>query len=171
MAAGKTAATQIDQLEIRRLEVKRQLLQRRLVNLEIKSPVDGIVVAGDLQRSEGVPVSVGQVLYEVAPLRQMTAELAITDEEISGVSSGMPVTLRLDSHPECQWRGMLARIHPRSVTREKDNVFLGEIPLDNSDGALRPGMKGRAVVRTGSRSLGWVLFHRPWNYLMTWLDW
>ena len=105
MAAGKTAAAQIDQLEIQRQEVKRQLLQRRLANLEIKSPVDGIVVAGDLERSEGVPVSVGQVLYEVAPLGQMTAELAITDEEISGVSAGMPVTLRLDSHPERQWSG------------------------------------------------------------------
>ena len=57
------------------------------------------------------------------------------------------------------------------VTREKDNVFLGEIPSDNADGALRPGMKGRATIRTGSRSLAWVLFHRPWNYLMTWLDW
>lgn len=171
MAAGKTAAAQVDQLETQRQEVKRQMLERRLASLEIKSPVDGIVVAGDLQRSEGVPVNVGQVLYEVAPLGRMTAELAITDEEISGVSSGMPVTLRLDSHPERQWSGALARIHPRSVTREKDNVFLGEIPLDNADGALRPGMKGRATVRTGPRSVGWVLFHRPWNYLMTWLDW
>jgi hypothetical protein len=171
MAAGKTAAAQIDQLEAQRQEVKRQLLQRRLANLEIKSPVDGIVVAGDLERSEGVPVNVGQILYEVAPLGRMIAELAITDEEISGISPGMPVTLRLDSHPERQWSASLARIHPRSVTREKDNVFLGEIPLDNADGALRPGMKGRATVRSGFRSLGWVLFHRPWNYLLTWLDW
>jgi hypothetical protein len=67
--------------------------------------------------------------------------------------------------------GAIARIHPRSVTREKDNVFLGEIPLDNEDGDLRPGMKGRAAIRTGWRCLGWVLFHRPWNYLLTWLDW
>lgn len=171
MAAGKTAAAQIDQLETQRQEVKRQLLERRLANLEIKSPVDGIVVAGDLQRSEGVTVGVGQVLYEVAPLGQMTAELAITDEEIAGVASGMPVTLRLDSQPQRQWSGSLVRIHPRSVTREKDNVFLGEIPLDNTDGALRPGMKGRANIRTGSRSLAWVLFHRPWNYLTSWLDW
>ena len=171
MAAGKIAAAQIDQIEIQRQEVKRQLLQRRLTNLEIKSPVDGIVVAGDLERSEGVPVNVGQVLYEVAPLGRMIAELAISDEDISGISSGMPVTLRLDSHPERDWSGALLRIHPRSVTREKDNVFLGEIPLDNSDGALRPGMRGRASVRTGPRCLGWVLFHRPWNYFMTWLDW
>jgi hypothetical protein len=79
--------------------------------------------------------------------------------------------LRLDSQPGRQWRATLARIHPRAVTREKDNVFLGEVPLDNADGVLRPGMKGRATVRTGTRSLGWVLFHRPWNYLMTWFDW
>ena len=171
MAAGKTAEAQIDQLEIQRQEVKRQLLERRLANLEIKSPVDGIVVAGDLQRSEGVPVNVGQVLYEVAPLDQMTAELAIGDEDISGVASGMTVALRLDSQPERQWSGAIEQIHPRSVTREKDNVFIGEIPLDNTDGALRPGMKGRATIRTGSRSLAWVLFHRPWNYLTTWWDW
>ena len=63
MAAGKTAAAQIDQLETQRQEVKRQLLERRLANLEIKSPVDGIVVTGDLDAPEGVPVSVGQVLY------------------------------------------------------------------------------------------------------------
>ena len=93
-------------LEFQRQEVKRQLLQRRLANLEIKSPVDGIVVAGDLQRSEGVPVSVGQVLYEVAPLGRMTAEAAIGDEEISAVSAGMSVTLRLDSQPERQWRAV-----------------------------------------------------------------
>jgi biotin carboxyl carrier protein len=171
MAAGKTAAAQIDHLEIQRLEVKRQLLERRLANLEIKSPVDGIVVAGDLQRSEGVQVNIGQVLYEVAPLSQMTAELAIPDEDISAASLGMPVTVRLDSLPERRWTGDLARIHPRSVTREKDNVFMGEIPLDNADGAVRPGMEGRATIRTGSRSLGWVLFHRPWNYVTVWLDW
>ena len=171
MAAGKTAAAQIDQFEFQRQEVKRQLIERRLANLEIKSPVDGIVVAGDLERSEGVPVSVGQVLYEVAPLGQMTAELAIADEDISRVVPGMPVTLRLDSHPERQWSGALTRIHPRSVTREKDNVFLGEFPLENADGALRPGMKGRATIRAGARSLAWVLFHRPWNYLTSWLDW
>ena len=65
----------------------------------------------------------------------------------------------------------VARIHPRSVTREKDNVFLGEIPLDNADGALRPGMKGRATVRTGSRSLGWVCSIGRGIISMTWLDW
>ena len=33
-----------------------------------------------------------------------------------------------------------------------------------------PGMKGRAKVVTGHRALGWILFHKPWEYLtkLTW---
>jgi multidrug efflux pump subunit AcrA (membrane-fusion protein) len=170
MAGGKTAAAQIDELDAQRQQVRSNLLEERFAHLEIKSPIDGIVVSGDLQRSEGVPVSVGQVLYEVAPLDRLTAELAIADEEISLVAEDMPVSLRFDAHPDVRWDGPIARIHPRSVTREKDNVFLGEIVLDNAEGTLRPGMKGHAHVRAANQSLGWVVFHKPWNYLRSWLD-
>ena len=48
--------------------------------------------------------------------------------------------------------------------------FLAEVVLDNSGGMLRPGMKGQARIRTTDRCLGWVLFHKPWNYLRAWLD-
>ena len=171
LAGGKIAAAQIDQLESQRQEVKRQLLDKRLEHLDVKSPIDGIVVSGDLERSEGVPVTVGQVLFEVAPLDPMTAELAIPDEEIARVDTGMSATVMLDAFPGCRWSGDLVRIHPRSVTREKDNVFLGEIVLGGADGTLRPGMKGHARVRTASHCLGWILFHKPWNYLASWLGW
>ena len=43
--------------------------------------------------------------------------------------------------------------------------------LDNTDLALRPGMKGHARIRTAHRSLWWIVFHRPWNHLASWLDW
>ena len=128
------------------------------------------MVSGDLQRSEGVPVSVGQVLYEIAPLNELTAELAIGDEEISHVEENMHASLRFDAHPDMCWSGGISRIHPRSVTREKDNVFLGETVLDNADGVLRPGMKGHARIRAANHCLAWLLFHKPWNYLRSWLD-
>jgi multidrug resistance efflux pump len=171
MALGKTAAAQMDQLETQRLELKRKLLENRLAQLGIRSPIDGIVISGDLERSQGVPVAVGQVLFEVAPLQSMLAELAVPDEEISRVEMDMTAAISLDAYPETAWNGAITRIHPRSVTREKDNVFLGEVHLDNTDLTLRPGMKGRAKVSTGNRSLGWILFHKPWQYVVSWLDW
>lgn len=171
MASAKTAVAQMDQLEIERLELKRALLENRLKQLEIRSPINGIVISGDVERSEGVPVEIGQVLFEVAPLDSMLVELAIPDNEISHINAGMPTTVRLDAHSGSLWSGSLKRIQPRSVTRETDNVFLGELPLDNADRVLKPGMKGRGKIRTASHSLGWILFHKPWDHAMTWLGW
>jgi multidrug efflux pump subunit AcrA (membrane-fusion protein) len=170
MAGGKTAAAQIDQLETERQRVKRQLLEERLAHLDIKNPIDGIVVSGDLERSQGVPVNVGQVLYEVAPLDHLMAEVAIADEDITRVDERMTATLQFDAHPGAHLGGEISRIQPRSVTREKDNVFLGEILLDNDQGTLRPGMKGHARIRAADQRLGWILFHKPWEYVCSWLD-
>ena len=65
----------------------------------------------------------------------------------------------------------MTAIQPRSVTREKDNVFLAEVPLDNHDLTLRPGMKGHARIRTAKHTLGWIFFHKPWGYAVSWLGW
>lgn len=169
MAAGKVAATQIDQLETERLALKQTLLDRRREHLHIKSPLAGIVISGDLQRSEGVPVTVGQVLYEVAPLEALVAELAIPDDSVAAVAAGRDVSVWLDAYPGTTWTGPLGRINPRSVVREHDNVFIGELRLENQGSLLRPGMKGHARIAAGSRPLGWVLLHKPWHWALAWL--
>jgi hypothetical protein len=171
MATGKTTAAQIDKLEMERLEQKKRLLMRRLEHLEIKSPIDGIVISGDLQRSEGVPVAVGQVLYEVAPLDHMVAEVAITDEERSHAQESQSVRVKLDAFPGASWSAPLTRINPRSELRDDDNVFIGEVALENIDGLLRPGMRGEAKISSGRRPLVWIILHKPWNSLLGWMGW
>ena len=57
---------------------------------------------------------------------------------------------------------MQERIHPRSEVVDDESVFIAELKLDNPDGSLRPGMNGQARVESERRSLGWVLFHKPW---------
>lgn len=171
LAAGKVAAAQIDRLECERLDQKRQLLEHRSQNLEIKSPLTGIVLSGDLKRSEGVSVTVGQRLYEVAPLEQMIIEVMVPDEEIPLVARQQEVEIRLDAFPGRVWKGPLSRIHPRSEVHDEQNVFLGEVLLPNDDLEWRPGMKGRAKIASGPQRLGWILFHEPWNRLALWLGW
>jgi hypothetical protein len=101
----------------------------------------------------------------------MIVEVAIADDEVSYVSKGQDVTVRLDAYPFRTWRAVLTKVQPRSEIRDQDNVFIGEAELDNSDGALRPGMKGRAKIVTGLRPVGWILFHKPWEYLTKKLRW
>lgn len=169
MATGKAAAAQIDKLEMERLEHRRQLLLNRTEHLEIRSPVDGIVVSGDLERAEGAPLTVGQTLFEIAPLQRMIAELSILDDEIAHVGQGQEVKVAFDAYPDSRWPSTLDRIHPRSETRDEANVFIGEVPLENPVGALRPGMKGQATIVTPARSLAWILFHKPWERIAGWL--
>jgi multidrug efflux pump subunit AcrA (membrane-fusion protein) len=183
LSGGKTAPAQIDALECERLAARRKLVERRIEHLDVKSPIDGIVVSGDLQRSQGVPVTIGQVLYEIAPLEKMIAELAVPDEEITHVAIGQKASISLAAHPGDTGTGTISRLHPRAVTREKDNVFIAEVALaddssygklpaaDNQAGALRPGMKGHARIHSEWHTLAWITFHRPWNYLISWLGW
>jgi multidrug efflux pump subunit AcrA (membrane-fusion protein) len=169
VAAGKTAAGQIDNLQMQIQDQKRQLLDSRIKNLEIKSPTAGIVVSGDLERSEGAPVTVGQALYEIAPLDQMIVEIEVHDEDVSHVKAGQKVVVKLDAYPERVWTGTIKNIHPRSEVRDGKNVFIAEVSLGEDGEVLRPGMKGFATVTTSSHTILWICFHKAWYTALRWL--
>lgn len=170
-ASHSYADQRIAALEAERLELQLQLLDHRAENLEIKSPVDGIVVSGDLERAEGAPLTVGQTLFEIGPLDQMILEVAVPDADIGLVEAGQPVRVRLDAFPGDSWQLALSNLHPRSEIRDDRNVFVAEAAMENPAGRLRPGMQGRAKVQTPSRALAWILFHRPWEELTKRVSW
>ncbi len=169
--AGRYADAQIAKLEIERLNLELQLLDYRAENLEIKSAVAGIVTSGDLERAEGAPLTIGQTLFEIAPLEEMIIEVAVSDDEVSYIHQGQPIKVRLDAYPGETWRAAVEKVQPRSEIRDENNVFIAEAELANTDGRLRPGMKGRAKVVTERRAIGWILFHKPWEYLTKRLNW
>lgn len=171
MAKHDFGSAQVAKLEMDRLKVREQLLTKRSEHLEIRSPIEGLVVMGDLKKSEGVPLSVGERLFEIAPLEQMVVEVLISEADIAWAKPDQTVDIVLDAYPETTWTGTLTRIHPRAELREEEHVFIGEVILDNPDAVLRPGMRGRAKITGPKKPLGWNLFHQPWYELRYWLGW
>jgi RND family efflux transporter MFP subunit len=165
MATQKVADAQAAKLEMERLDLKIQLLEHRAENLEVRSPIDGIVISGDLERAEGAPLTVGQTLFEVAPLDQMVVELAVPEDDISYVREELDVAVRLDAYPGRTWTAPITKIHPRAEIRQSQNSFIAELHLDNSDEVLRPGMNGRAKIVGPRRALAWNLFHKAADWL------
>lgn len=165
------AEAQIAKLEMQRLQLRLRLLDHRAAHLEIRAPVAGVVASGDLERAEGAPLTVGQTLFEIAPLDKMIVEVAVEDAEVASIQGGQPVTVRLDAFPGETWEASVDKVHPRSEIRDDQNVFIAEAALRNDDGRLRPGMKGRAKIVTPDRSLGWILFHKPWEYVGKKISW
>lgn len=160
-SARDAAATQISELEIEQLNAKIDLVNFKKKNLEIKSTVDGIVLQGELEDAEGAPVRTGDVLIEVAPLDALRMELNVPESDIAYIDVEQEATVVLDGAPFEPIDGKIELIRPASEVRDNKNVFVSEIEIDNSARLLRPGMQGRAKITAGSRSLGWVLFHRP----------
>jgi multidrug efflux pump subunit AcrA (membrane-fusion protein) len=158
-------------LEMERLTLKIQLLEDQVNNLEIKSPLRGVVVSGDPEKIEGARMAMGQTIAEIAPLDKMLVEVQIPDRQIEQVTEGARVGIRFDAAPGALHRGELSRIYPRAEQRDGHNVFIGIVELDNPLGELRPGMNGKASVAGERHCLAWNLFHPAWDQICFWLTW
>jgi len=84
---------------MQRHQAKITILNQRLKNLDVRTPINGIVVSGDLENSVGVPLELGQTLFEIAPLEAMVAEVGVPEAEADYVQPGMQVQLKFDSFP------------------------------------------------------------------------
>lgn len=169
VATHESGKAELSRLERDRLGLRLQLLEHRDENLRIRSPITGIVVSGDLKKSEGSPLTVGQALFEIAPLDSMVVELAIAASDITYVRPGMTVTFRLDSSPFTPRQATIGRIHPRAEVRDGEHVFVAEVPMQNGDDAFRPGMHGWARIDGYRYPLAWNLLRKPLGALASWL--
>ena len=163
------AESQISELEARRIQSQTQLLETRVLNLEIRSPITGVVVSGDNKKLEGAPLKTGQTLFEIAPLGEMIVELLIPEDDYAYVKPDMPVQIRLSAFPTQPIDGIVQRVHPRAEIKEQQNVFVAEMKIEDPHTIYRPGMHGRAGVESVRRPLVWVAFHKPWASLLMWL--
>jgi hypothetical protein len=171
LAKGEIAQSQIARSEMERYAAKIELLEEQLKNLDVRSPIDGIVVSGDLEKVEGAPLELGQTLYEVAPLDEMVSEILIPESEIQYVKPGMAVEIKLNAYPFKTWSGEISRIHPRAEVIEEDSVFVADVQMTNAGVELKPGMKGSAKIQSGWSPLAWNLFHQPWEAIRYWTIW
>lgn len=171
MAEQKSGEAAIARHEFERLRHRSDLLTFRSENLELRSPIDGIVVSGDHKNEEGVPLQTGDTLFEIAPLSSMIIEVAVPEEDIRWVREGMSVQLQLEAMPASLIRAKVERIYPRAELKKNDTIFIVEAEISNDSGLLRPGMRGHAKIHSDRHTLGWNLFHKPAAWLVGWLGW
>jgi multidrug resistance efflux pump len=166
LSADEFHEAQQAKLDMKRLEYKRELLRQRQEHLQIKSPLRGAVVRGDLEKSKGAPLSVGQSLFEIAPLDRMNLEIVVPEEEISFIESGMEVKIRLEAYPRKILTSKVSRIVPQAEINHDQFVFIAEAELENATETLRPGMNGRATVIGSRKTTAWILFHKPYESML-----
>jgi biotin carboxyl carrier protein len=171
LATHESGEAEVARYEVDRLQIRTELLEHREHNVEILSPIAGVVVSGDLEDAEGIPLEVGQTLFEIAPLDKMVVEVSIAEDDYAYIQPGMPAIIQLDAFPLRRFHASIKRVHPRAELRDDANVFIAEVVLDNASVGFRPGMRGKARIEADRYPLGWSLFRRPLTAAITWLGW
>ncbi|HBE70151.1 MAG TPA: hypothetical protein DDW52_18540 [Planctomycetaceae bacterium] len=171
LSTGDHSAAEQERLGLEQLNREIELLKQRKQTLEIRSPIDGIVVDGDLEHAQGTPLEIGQSLFEIASLDELVAELAVPERDIRFVRNDLQVWVTLKSMSGPAIPSRIHRLHLRSEIRDSESVFIAEAAIANTDGSIRPGMNGNSVIHVGYRPLAWMMLRRPWNRLRNWIGW
>jgi multidrug efflux pump subunit AcrA (membrane-fusion protein) len=165
MRDGKTSEAQIAQAQSEKSAAEMRLLERHIEQATLVAPITGRVVSEDLKRQIGAPVETGKILFEIARIEALRAELYVPEESITRVAVGQLGELASVSHPEQRIQFQVERINPIAEVVKNQNVFRVRARLLEQNAWMRPGMEGIARIMAGEKSYLWMGFHRLTNWL------
>ena len=165
MRDGKTAEAQIAQAQSEKSAAEIRLLEQHIDQATLVAPITGRVVSEDLKRQIGAPVETGKILFEIARIDALRAELYVPEESITSVTVGQEGELASVSHPDQRIRFSVERINPIAEVVNSQNVFKVRARLLEQHAWMRPGMEGIAKIMAGKKHYLWIGFHRLTNWL------
>jgi biotin carboxyl carrier protein len=171
LSAGDRSKAAHQKLEMDRLSSELRLIDQKQSELRICSPITGIIVGGDLSRASGAPVKKGDCWFEVTPMREFVAELAIPESKIMFAEEMQKASVRFHALGSATLEGKVDKIYARSEIRGNENVFIADVRLPEVPEQVRPGMQGTAKIRAGYRSIFWLVLDRPYNALRSVIGW
>jgi hypothetical protein len=165
-ATNSLADMRIAMAQAEQSQVRLDLVRYRLEQSLVRSPVDGVVVEGDLKKRIAAPLKVGDPLFRVARLDRMYAECSVAENDIHEVQDQVAGEIAFASQPKLKFPVVLERIEPVAQTRDQKNVFVVRCQLQGAPaGWWRPGMSGVAKLSVGKRTFFWIISHRTVDFL------
>jgi len=121
------------------------VVQKLVNDTVIRSPITGVVAMRYVQAGE--KVSADNKLLDIVNLQKMELEAAVPTNDITNVSMGQRVTLRIEGLPQTI-EGKVVRINP--VTQSGSRSVLVYVQITNPQNQLRSGMFAEAqlIVKT-----------------------
>ncbi len=161
-AGGDLATYRARQEEILEFRREEEFLLREIGRTELVATIDGVVLTPRVDLRRGEHLARGQTLLEIADLSSLDVEVAVPEEEIGALAAGKGARLKAHAFPGRTFRGEVDRIGTRA---ESGRTFRVTVRVPNEDGALRPGMTGRAHIPIGPRPLLWSALRPVWRSL------
>jgi HlyD family secretion protein len=145
--------------ELEQVQGEARLLEQKLADTELRSPLAGVVATPNLDQRVGEQMQIGQDFAEVLDRSALEVEVMVDEAQIDVVAPGQPVKVRLRSLPDVESGGTVERIAPRVEEQHVDGLTQGKrfvrvrAALQSPGDLLRPGMQGSAQIEIGRMTL------------------
>jgi len=121
------------------------------INLEytvIRSPIDGIVVARNVDVGQTVAASLqAPTIFTIAQdLTKMQVYAKVDESDVGRIKMRQGVTFKVDAFPKDLFQGSVRQIRMNPTTVQNVVTYDVVIAVDNSDLALKPGMTATVAV-------------------------
>jgi HlyD family secretion protein len=148
-------AAQIEVAKAQVLQKEATLAQRRidLQNTFIRSPVDGVVIARNVDVGQTVAASLqSPILFTIAQdLKRMQVEVNVDEADIGRIREGLTASFTVDSFPGRTFPGQVRQV--RKAPKEVASVitYTVVVSTQNNDLRLLPGMTANVTFQIARR--------------------
>ncbi len=151
-SARATASLATAQASVKQAEAALSSNRTQLAKADIRSPVNGVVLARAVEPGQTVAASFNApVLFTLAEdLSRMKLEVKVDEADVGQVKDGMRATFQVDAYPGRSFNAVVARLD-LGATRTSTGAgqviaYTATLLADNFDLALRPGMTATAAI-------------------------
>jgi HlyD family secretion protein len=132
----------VTQASLKLAQVNLDSARRNLTYSDIHAPIDGVVIARNVDVGQTVAASLSApTLFVIAQdLTKMQILASVDESDIGRVREGQTVRFTVQSFPNVSFAGKVSQVRLQSAISENVVSYTAVVGVDNTDGRLLPGM-------------------------------
>lgn len=143
---GAGTQQSVDQLRTE-LDAARSQYNNLLENTVLTSPITGVVTARNYDPGDMTGASPVLTIGQLTPI--VKAMINVTENDLSLLKKGMPVSVTFDAWPADTFPAKISRIYPTIDVATR--TFQAQVDIPNMNEKILPGMFGRVEVNLGTK--------------------
>lgn len=151
----KTAAAAVESAKasIENAQAQLSTAETDLSKAQIKSPIDGVVLARSVEPGYAVAASLQAVelLTLATDLRELELQVNVDEADVGVVQPGQPAYFTVSAYPNQRFPATLKKVAFGSTETENVVTYTAYLNVDNKDLLLRPGMTASVTISTAQK--------------------
>jgi HlyD family secretion protein len=139
--------------QVKQAEAALNAVELDLKYTVIRSPVNGIVVARNVEVGQTIAASFATPnLFLIAlDLTKMQVDTNVSESDIGGITEGTEATFTVDAYPGHQFSGTIRQVRLAPINVQNVVTYNVVVNVDNQDLRLKPGMTANVSIVVAQR--------------------